>query len=120
MQTWLCWKLKEKSIVPFKIPLSDNSTIGKEIYVIGTPSAEDLSQTLSKGIISSIRKQPGSTKLIQTDASVSAGDSGGSMIDKEGNLIGIVNSKVVGLGIEGIAFAIPAPEIYKGLSIQIK
>ena len=113
-------KVEKNNIVPFKIPLTETSAMGKEIYVIGTPSAEDLSQTLSKGIISSIRKQSNGSKLIQTDASISGGNSGGPLIDKEGKLIGIVNAKLVGMGIEGISFAIPANEIGKSLIVKFK
>lgn len=113
-------KIDKKSIIPFKLSFDVISEVGKEIYVIGTPSAQDLSQTLTKGIISSIRKSKGKIDLIQTDASVSPGNSGGSLIDNDGNLLGIVDSKLVGIGVEGIAFALPAPVIAVGLSIQFK
>jgi S1-C subfamily serine protease len=113
-------KIEKNNIIPFKIPESEVSGIGKEIYVIGTPSAEDLSQTLTKGIISSVRKQSNGTKIIQTDASISRGNSGGPLIDKEGKLLGIVNAKLIGMGIEGISFAIPAGEIVKSLAIKLK
>ena len=113
-------KIDKKSIIPFNLSTDVISEVGKEIYVIGTPSAQDLSQTLTKGIISSIRKSEGEINLIQTDASISPGNSGGSLIDKDGNLLGIVDFKLVGVGVEGIAFALPAPVITVGLSIQIK
>ena len=76
--------------------------------------------SLSKGIISSIRKQANGSKIIQTDASISRGNSGGPLIDKDGKLLGIVNAKLIGMGIEGISFAIPATEIVKGLAIKLK
>jgi len=113
-------KIEKNNIVPFKLLDTENSGMGKEIYVIGTPSSEDLSQTLTKGIISSIRKQANGSKIIQTDASISRGNSGGPLIDKEGNLLGIVNAKLIGMGIEGISFAIPETEIVKSLAIKLK
>ena len=113
-------KIEKNNIVPFNISDTESAGMGKEIYVIGTPSAEDLSQTLTKGIISSIRKQANGSKIIQTDASVSRGSSGGPLIDKEGKLLGIVNAKLIGMGIEGISFAMPANEITKSLAIKLK
>jgi len=79
-----------------------------------------LSQTITKGIIYSIRKQANGSRIMQTDASINLGNSGGPLIDKEGNLLGIVNAKLVGVGVEGISFAIPADEIAKCLVIKIK
>lgn len=113
-------KIEKNNIVPFNISNTESAGMGKEIYVIGTPSAEDLSQTLTKGIISSIRKQANGSKIIQTDASISRGNSGGPLIDKEGKLLGIVNAKLIGMGIEGISFAMPASDITKSLAIKIK
>jgi S1-C subfamily serine protease len=113
-------KIEKNGIVPFDFSGKSQPAMGNEIYVIGTPSAEDLSQTLSKGIISSIRKQTNGSKIIQTDASISLGNSGGPLIEKGGNLLGIVNAKLVGMGVEGISFAIPANEIAKCLSIKSK
>jgi hypothetical protein len=112
-------KVNASGLVPFRIAENLNSSIGSEIFAIGTPSAVDLNQTLSKGIISSFRKT-NETKLIQTDASVNGGNSGGPLIDKEGNLIGVVSSKIVGKGVEGLAFAIPSSDIFKSLNIQYK
>lgn len=113
-------KIEKNVIVPFKLTDNESYRMGQEIYAIGTPSAEDLSQTLTKGIISSIRKKPGAAKIIQTDAKVNGGNSGGPMINKDGNLIGVVNSKLIGIGVEGIGFAIPANQIQSSLSIKIK
>ncbi|MEI6556028.1 MAG: S1C family serine protease [Paludibacter sp.] len=113
-------KIEKNNIIPFGLESLETVGIGKEIYVIGTPSAQDLSQTLTKGIISSVRKQANGTKVIQTDASMSPGNSGGPLINKEGKLLGIVNAKVVGMGVEGISFAIPVSEIAKSLAIKFK
>ena len=113
-------KIEKQNITPFKLDETEVSSMGKEIYVIGTPSAEDLSQTLTKGIISSVRKQANGSRIIQTDASISFGNSGGPLINKEGKLLGIVNAKLVGMGIEGISFAIPTNEIGKGLFIKFR
>jgi S1-C subfamily serine protease len=113
-------KIEKTGIIPFDFTGKSQAAMGNEIYVIGTPSSEDLSQTLSKGIVSSIRKQANGSKIIQTDASISLGNSGGPLIDKGGNLLGIVNAKLVGMGVEGISFAIQANEIARSLVIKLK
>jgi len=113
-------KIEKTGLMPFMLQDTPSFSLGKEVYVIGTPSAEDLSQTLSKGIISSIRKQADGSKLIQTDASVNSGSSGGPLVDKSGSLLGVVNSKLVGLGVEGISFAIPASMIMPTLKLVYK
>jgi len=110
-------KIEKRNIIPFNITDVPAITIGTDIYVIGTPSAEDLSQTLSRGIISSVRTHANGIKTIQFDASVNQGNSGGSLINKDGKLIGVVKSKMIGIGVEGISFALHADEIIKNLSL---
>jgi len=111
--------LKIEKSIPKPLLISENSSlnIGKEVFAIGTPEAADLSQTLSKGIISSVRNQANGLKLLQTDISINSGNSGGPLVDLNGNLMGVVNSKIVGIGTEGISFAIPANTILQSLNI---
>lgn len=106
--------------IPFRISDSKTFKIAQEVYAVGTPTAEDLSQTISRGIISGIRKGDNGAKLIQTDASVNSGNSGGPIVTKEGLVIGVVSSKVKGFGIEGVAFGIPAHQILDQLKIVFK
>ncbi|MBC7922918.1 MAG: trypsin-like peptidase domain-containing protein, partial [Ferruginibacter sp.] len=101
----------------YLVPSSKNYSIGQEVFAIGTPTSLDLGQTVSKGIISGIRKVEKSD-MIQTDVSVNPGNSGGALINAKGELVGIVNSKIMGLGVEGIAFCIPAWEIARLLSVN--
>ena len=72
---------------------------------------------MTKGIISGKRKD-GERTLIQTDVSISPGNSGGALINSEGILIGVVNEKVLGLGVEGIGFASPTHVIEEALYLQ--
>ncbi|NVN94172.1 MAG: trypsin-like peptidase domain-containing protein [Bacteroidetes bacterium] len=113
-------KIHANGFTPFKISESNNIEIASEIYAIGTPTAEDLSQTISKGIISAVRKTNENSKLIQTDASVNAGNSGGAITNKDGLVLGVVSSKLKGFGIEGVAFGIPGYEIISKLKLSIK
>ncbi len=111
--------LKVEKAFPYSFPISaeKNYKIGEDIFAIGTPNSIELGQSLSKGIISGERNSE-EENYIQTDASVNTGNSGGAMINGQGMLLGVVNSKVSGIGVEGIGFAIPAFEIGKALFIK--
>lgn len=92
--------------------ISNRETLsaGETVVVIGNPLGE-LGGSVSTGCISALSRsvQIGGVKmnLMQTDASVNPGNSGGGMFDLNGRLIGIVNAKSTGEEIEGIGFAIP-------------
>ena len=110
-------KINETFNTTYRLPIKKNYTLGEEIFAIGTPTSVDLGQTLSKGIISSEREQDGQN-WIQSDASVNPGNSGGALVNTQGELVGIVNSKLMGVGIEGISFCIPARDIYSLLKLK--
>ena len=103
----------------FAIPTTKNYSVGEDIFAVGTPKTIELGQTLSKGIISGERSNE-EVQLIQTDASVNGGNSGGPLIDNKGHLLGVVNAKLSGFGVEGLGFAIPAELILDGLSISVE
>ncbi|MEZ5039702.1 MAG: trypsin-like peptidase domain-containing protein [Saprospiraceae bacterium] len=101
----------------FVLPTDKHYRVGQEVFSIGTPTSVELGQTVSKGIISGLR-QHDALDWLQTDVSINFGNSGGPLIDDQGRLIGIVNSKVIGFGVEGIAFAIPASEVFSLLGVS--
>jgi serine protease Do len=101
----------------FTLPSVKNYKVGDDIFVVGTPKSIELGQSLSKGIISGFRGYE-KNNLIQTDASVNGGNSGGALVGKNGEFIGVVNAKVFGIGVEGLGFSIPAETIFKDLSIE--
>ncbi len=84
--------------------------IGQPVLAIGNPLGE-LGGTVTEGIISALDREllveGQSMTLLQTDASVNPGNSGGGLFDGKGNLVGIVNAKSSGSGVEGLGFAIP-------------
>lgn len=88
--------------------------LGDDIYAIGTAQELNLKQTITKGIVSAKRKIKDKT-LIQFDASINRGSSGGALVNKDGKLIGIINTRLIGDNIQGIGFAIPAYYIKEGL-----
>ena len=112
-------KVDTTGLTPFALDMSEAINVGEEAYAMGTPYDIDLGASVTKGIISGKRKD-GERTLIQTDVSISPGNSGGALINAEGVLIGVVNEKVLGLGVEGIGFAIPTHVIEEALSIKFQ
>ena len=112
-------KIDRQDSLYFNLPGSKQYEVGGDVYAIGTPNTVELGQTLSKGIVSGLRKN-GGNDWIQTDVSVNPGNSGGPLISQNGELLGVVNSKIVGFGVEGIAFCIPAEKISEFLRIEFK
>ncbi|MBO4931208.1 MAG: trypsin-like peptidase domain-containing protein [Clostridia bacterium] len=92
---------------------SDNLAGGEEVVVVGNPLGE-LGGTVTNGIISATEREMDvngvTMHLIQSNAAVNPGNSGGGMFNMKGELIGIVNAKSSGTGIEGLGFAIPINE----------
>ncbi len=100
------------------IPISkEKTTAGIEVYAIGTPKDLKLGQTVTKGIISGNRVFEENT-YIQTDVTINEGNSGGPLINLKGEVVGIVSSKLVGDGIEGIGFGIPIKKALETLNIK--
>ncbi len=90
---------------------SDGLVVGEEVIAIGNPLGE-LSGTTTNGIISALARKLKvdgvEMNLLQTNAAINPGNSGGGLFNMKGELIGIVNAKSSGTGIEGLGFAIPA------------
>jgi S1-C subfamily serine protease len=82
--------------------------VGEMLYIIGHPLG--LGWTVTQGIVSARRAaaETGSSDLIQTDAAISPGNSGGPVFDRDGHLVAIVRSKIVRADAGAIGFAIPA------------
>lgn len=92
------------------LPLADSNDCkeGEEVVAIGAPLS--LSETITKGIISNCNRQLKDElqdiKYIQTDAAISPGNSGGPLINKKGEVIGMLTWKIVRKGFDGLNFAI--------------
>lgn len=111
-------KIDAEGLLPFKMSYSEDIEIAQDVYAVGTPTGTDLNQTISKGIISGVRKNDDGSKLIQTDASINAGNSGGAIVTTGGVVLGIVSSKYFGFGVEGVAFGIPAHYVQDKMKLE--
>ena len=112
----------EDKAVPFTVLSfgdSDLMRIGDTVVAIGNAMGEG--QTVTKGIISAIDidiviNEPRSPRLelnvLQTDAAVNRGNSGGPLINRYGEVIGIVTAKQIGSGIEGMGYALPSNNVF--------
>lgn len=100
---------------------SDNIVVGEEVLAIGNPLGV-LGGTVTNGIVSALGREvtvEGETMtLLQHNAAISPGNSGGALFNMRGELIGIVNAKYSSSGAEGLGFAIPmntVMEVYEDL-----
>ena len=104
-------KIKAMSLKYIEFGDSDNITLAQEVYAIGNPIGFEFQRTITKGIISGINRtvkvdeQNYMEDLIQTDATINEGNSGGALINQNGELIGINTVKINDA--DGIGFAVP-------------
>ncbi len=96
---------------------SADLVVGEKVVAIGNPLGT-LDGTVTDGIISaterSILTSDGtSMTLLQTNAAINSGNSGGGLFNLDGKLVGIVNAKYAAEGVEGLAFAIPIDSAYQ-------
>ena len=93
---------------------SDSVNVGASVLAIGNPLG--LEESVTMGIVSSIRTEKNGTRVIQTDTAISPGNSGGPLIDKNGDVIGVVTFKI--RGGENLNFAIPINYVRALLSFE--
>ena len=89
---------------------------GERVVAIGNPLGT-LGGTVSDGIISYTEREISMSDgtvmtLLQTNAAINSGNSGGGLFNLDGKLVGIVNAKYAAEGVEGLAFAIPIDSAY--------
>ena len=114
-------KIEAEGLVPVKIGSSDALRVGDPVAVIGNPLGE-LTFSLSQGVVSALNREitisSGVTMdLIQTDAAINSGNSGGPLFNIYGEVIGITNAKYSSstmsssASIDNIGFAIPIDHV---------
>jgi S1-C subfamily serine protease len=101
---------------PLPIRSASSEVLGEEVYVIGHPGAptENLNQlthlTVTRGIVSGFRNVNG-IRVLQTDAAVNPGNSGGPILDRNGKVIAMTTFKFRDSGFEGDGFGLMADDI---------
>ena len=113
-------KIDKTGLTAAELGDSDNVQVGEFSMAAGNPLG--MQSSISSGTISAVNRDvttDGKTyTLIQTDAAINAGNSGGALVNSKGQVIGINTLKLSGTGIEGMGFAIPinsAKPIYEQL-----
>ena len=107
-------KIAAKGLTPIQIGDSDQVQVAEAVYAVGNPIGFEFQKTVTSGIISAVdrtikieeeNKLSYMEDLIQTDASINEGNSGGPLVNVNGEMIGITTIKIA--SVEGIGFAVP-------------
>ena len=103
-------KIDKTGLTPAVMGDSDKLSVGEDVIAVGNPLGE-LGGSVTNGIISALDREISvngvEMNLLQTNAAVNPGNSGGGLFNMRGELIGVVNAKSSGDGVEGLGFAIP-------------
>ena len=103
-------KIEKDGLTKAEFADSDSIKVGEFAMAVGNPLG--LQSSITCGVISAINREVTDSdgkkfKLIQTDAAINSGNSGGALVNSEGKVIGINTLKLSGTGIEGVGFSIP-------------
>ena len=106
-------KADAQGLTPAEFGISDELAIGDRVYAIGNPLGIELRNTFTDGIVSAVDRDvyvDGVTMtLVQTNAALNSGNSGGPLINQYGQVVGVNTIKMMsGDTIEGLGFAIPS------------
>ena len=103
-------KIEKTGLTKAEFADSDSIKVGEFAMAVGSPLG--LQSTITCGVISAVNRNvtdsDGKTyNLIQTDAAINAGNSGGALVNSEGKVVGVNTLKLTGDNVEGMGFAIP-------------
>lgn len=103
-------KIDKTGLTPIEIADSDQVQVGETAIAIGNPGGLNFYGSVSYGVVSGLNREitmeNGTMSLIQTDAAINSGNSGGALVDGQGKLIGI--NSVKSAQYENMGFAIPS------------
>ena len=114
-------KIEGKGMPAVSVGDSDTLKVGEEVVAIGNPLGE-LTFTMTNGILSALDREinidGNPQSMLQTNAAINSGNSGGPLFDMDGNVIGVTSAKysgstMTGTSIEGLGFAIPINDALK-------
>ena len=104
-------KIEAEGLTAAEFANSDEVKVGEFAMAVGNPL--DLGTTITCGVVSAINREVDDAEdgskyvCIQTDAAINSGNSGGALVNSQGQVIGVNTLKVASTGVEGIGFAIP-------------
>ncbi|MEN8234883.1 MAG: trypsin-like peptidase domain-containing protein [Actinomycetota bacterium] len=118
-------RISASGLEPITFGTTDGLTVGSPTIAVGSPLGLDGGPSLSVGVVSALGREvqtgPNTVLygMIQTDAPITSGSSGGSLVDSTGALVGITTAVgVSNIGVEGIGFATPV-EIVERVTAEI-
>lgn len=103
-------KIDKKDLPKAEFADSDSIKVGEFAMAVGNPLG--LQSSITCGVVSAVNRELTDTEgktytLIQTDAAINSGNSGGALVNSEGKVIGVNTLKLTGEDVEGMGFAIP-------------
>ncbi|MCL2023142.1 MAG: S1C family serine protease [Oscillospiraceae bacterium] len=104
-------RIKKTGLAAAEFGNSDVVRRGETIWVMGNPAGMDFFGSVTTGVVSNVGREMRSENemsLIQIDAAVNPGNSGGPLINNYGQVIGIISLKLVSSEIEGMGFVVPS------------
>ena len=103
-------KIEADDLTAIELGDSDTVEVGEAAVAIGNPTGQ-LMGTVTTGVISGVNRNimvdNNIMTLLQTDAAINAGNSGGPLINEQGQVVGVVSAKLSSSAYEGLGFAIP-------------
>ena len=105
-------KINGQNLPHLRFGNSDLNRVGQQVAAIGNPLGE-LANSMTVGYISGIERDIVNIDgiphvMLQTDAAINRGNSGGPLLNLRGEVIGVISAKFIGMGVEGLGFAIPS------------
>jgi S1-C subfamily serine protease len=97
--------------------------IAEEVYAIGTPLDDQFAGTVTRGVVSQLKKDKRGLEMIQADASIQHGSSGGPLLDNQGNVVGIAVAGIMAGAEEtsvGLNFFIPIADALRYLNVNVR
>lgn len=105
-------KVDAKDLPTAQFGNSDEIMVGEPVVAIGNPMGLEFQGSVTVGVISALNRtlelNDRRFSLLQTDAAISPGNSGGALVNFDSEVIGINSAKLAKTEVEGIAFAIPS------------
>jgi serine protease Do len=105
-------KIQDDGAGPFSaVPLSHGTGLrqGETVFAVGSPLGLD--RSVARGIVSLTDRVLDGSLFIQTTTAINPGNSGGPLFNLRGEVVGVSNLKLAGIGLEGLSFAIPADTV---------